>query len=85
MLARQSDKVVVYGQKSYGLMDYGRNVVYTTNCSSISIGMPTLRYNWLDEGISIDRDKIKPDVLISENNDDWIKTAYKDLLKRTKQ
>ena len=85
MLARQSDKVVVYGQKSYGLLDYDRNVLYPTNCPSISVGMPILRSNWLDYGISIDKDKIKPDVLISENNDDWIKFAYKDLLKREKQ
>jgi hypothetical protein len=55
-LARQSDKVIVMGEKSAGSIDYGNILTYKTNYPNISLTLPSARYNWLDYGMSIDRD-----------------------------
>ncbi|MFZ1498052.1 MAG: S41 family peptidase, partial [Saprospiraceae bacterium] len=61
ILARQSDKVIVMGEKSAGSIDYGNILTYKTNCSDISLSLPSSRNNWLDQGFSVDRDKVQPD------------------------
>jgi Peptidase family S41 len=81
MLAKQSDKVVLYGQKTNGTIDYGNVLTYKTDCPSIRLTLPSNRYNWLNYGISVDRDKIKPDVFISSAIKDWVKFAATDLKK----
>jgi C-terminal processing protease CtpA/Prc len=40
MLARQSDKVVIQGQNSRGMMDYGNIVHYKTTCPKIRNNYP---------------------------------------------
>lgn len=77
ILARQSDKVVVLGQKSAGSIDYGNVLKYRTNCPSICLTLPSARNNWLDQGVSIDRDKVRPDVYIKRETKDWIDFSYK--------
>lgn len=75
VLARQSDKVTVMGEKSAGSIDYGNVVTNKTNCPNISLTFPTSRNNWLDKGISIDRDKVQPDIYIPGNIKNWIAYA----------
>ncbi|MCX6317061.1 MAG: S41 family peptidase [Bacteroidetes bacterium] len=79
ILARQSDKVVIMGENSAGSIDYGNVVTKKMNCPVISLTFPTSRNNWLDKGISIDRDKVQPDVYIPRNIKDWIAFAYRRL------
>jgi hypothetical protein len=78
-LARQSDKVFVMGQPSAGTIDYDNVLRYPLPCSNMSLTLPMGRYNWLDEGISVDRDKIKPDILIPLKTKDWIVFSYRQL------
>lgn len=79
ILARQSDKVIVMGEKSAGSIDYGNIVTHKTNCPIISLTFPTSRNNWLDKGISIDRDKVQPDIYIPKNIKNWVDFAYREL------
>lgn len=79
ILARQSDKVIVMGEKSAGSIDYGNIVTHKTNCPNISLTFPTSRNNWLDKGISIDRDKVQPDRYIPKSIKNWIDFAYSEL------
>ncbi|MBK6497218.1 MAG: hypothetical protein IPG00_03250 [Saprospiraceae bacterium] len=81
ILARQSGKVVVMGEKSAGTIDYGNVLRYKTNCPSISLSLPSSRNNWLDKGISIDRDKVQPDLYIPKNVSNWINYVFKKLKK----
>lgn len=77
ILAQQSDKVIVLGEKSAGTIDYGNVFTYKTNCPNISITLPSSRNNWLDLGVSIDRDKVQPNIYIPKNVSNWIEFAYK--------
>lgn len=85
ILARQSDKVIVMGEKSAGSIDYGNVVTNKTNCPSISLTFPTSRNNWLDKGISIDQDKVQPDIYIPESIKNWIDFAYENLKPQLKK
>ena len=78
-MARQSDKVIVLGENSAGSIDYGNILSYKTNCPNISVTLPSSRNNWLDFGISIDRDKVQPDIYIPKNVSNWIDFANKKL------
>lgn len=73
MVARQSNKVVVVGTNSGGMMDYGNIVNYKTACQAIRIQLPTNRQLWLDTGFSVDREGLKPDVFFRGEN--WIEQA----------
>ncbi|GEC77880.1 S41 family peptidase [Flavobacterium aquatile] len=81
MLARQSDKVSVYGENSTGMMDYGNLVTYKTPCKVINLRIPINRQNWLDEGFSVDKEGIKPDVYIDKTTKNWIDYVYSQLKK----
>ncbi|MBK7469003.1 MAG: hypothetical protein IPJ43_20670 [Saprospiraceae bacterium] len=73
MLARQSDKVVVLGQNSRGMMDYGNIVHYKTTCpksETTTYERTTLaRYRF-----SVDIEA-KPDIYLSGKN--WVDKAIK--------
>ncbi len=75
ILAKQSDKVLVMGTNSGGMMDYGNVVTYKTNFSTIKIQLPTNRQLWLDTNFSVDKEGLKPDIYLKENN--WIEQAIK--------
>jgi hypothetical protein len=75
ILARQSDKVIVLGTNSGGMMDYGNVVTYKTNFSTIKIQLPTNRQLWLDTNFSVDKEGLKPDTYLKGNN--WIEQAIK--------
>lgn len=79
MIARQSDKVLVMGENSGGMIDYGNIVHYKTNCSTIRIQLPTNRYLWLDTDYSVDKEGLKPDIYLKGNN--WTEQAIKTILK----
>lgn len=81
MFAKQSKKVKIFGENSGGVMDYGDIVPYKTSCPAIRLSLPWTRSNWLDEGISIDKNGISPDVKIPKNTKDWIDFAYQSLKK----
>lgn len=83
ILARQSDKVVVMGENSAGSIDYGNIITRKTNCAAISLTYPTSRNNWLDMGISIDRDKVQPDKYVPKNTRNWIDLAFRELNRRS--
>ena len=68
MLARQSDKVVVMGNNSGGMMDYGNILRYKTQCSTIRIQVPMDRMLWIDTGFFVDKEGLKPDVYLQVNN-----------------
>jgi C-terminal processing protease CtpA/Prc len=78
LIARQSDKVAVFGTNSGGMMDYGNVVTYKTTCPSIWLRLPMNRQLWLDRSYSVDKEGIKPDVYLKEGN--WIEKTYKALL-----
>ena len=82
ILARQSNKVTVVGQNSAGSIDYGNILRYKTNCPSITITLPSTRNNWLDYGISIDRDKVKPNIYLGVEVKDWIEYSYDHFLQK---
>jgi hypothetical protein len=75
MIARQSDKVIVMGENSGGMMDYGNIVHYKTNCATIRVQLPTNRQLWLDTGFSVDNAGLKPDIYLKGN--DWIEQAIR--------
>lgn len=85
ILAKQSDKVQVMGQKSAGSIDYGNILKYKTNCPSIRLTLPSSRNNWLDQGISIDRDKIQPEIYIPKNFKNWLDLSYNLMKRQTKK
>jgi C-terminal processing protease CtpA/Prc len=75
ILARQSDKVIVMGTNSGGMMDYGNVVTYKTSFPTIKIQLPINRQLWLDNNFSVDKEGLKPDVYLKEDN--WIEQAIK--------
>lgn len=75
MVARQSNKVVVVGVNSGGMMDYGNVVHYKTACSTFRIQLPTNRQLWLDTGFSVDKEGIRPDIYLKGS--DWTEQAIK--------
>ncbi len=77
MLARQSDKVMVLGQNSGGMMDYGNIVPYKTSYPTIRVQLPMDRQLWLSTGYSVDKEGLKPDIYLKGKN--WIKQAIKKL------
>ncbi len=79
MIARQSSKVTVFGTNSGGMIDYGNVVQYKTICPTVTIQLPTNRYLWLNEGYSVDKEGLKPDVYLKDGN--WTEEAVKVLKK----
>ncbi len=76
LMARQSRKVTVYGENSAGMIDYGDVLSYETVSPSIKPGVPFTRFNWLDEGVSVDKQGLLPDRIIPEKVKNWIRFAY---------
>ena len=68
MIARQSDKVVVMGENSGGMMDYGNIVTYKTTCSPLRIQLPVNRHLWLETGFSVDKEGLTPDIYLTGKN-----------------
>ena len=68
MIARQSDKVVVMGENSGGMMDYGNIVTYKTTCSPLRIQLPVNRQLWLETGFSVDKEGLTPDIYLTGKN-----------------
>lgn len=79
MLARQSDKVVVLGNNSYGMMDYGNIVQYKTNYPTIRVQLPMDRQLWLDNGFSVDKEGLKPEIYLKGEN--WTEQAINIIMK----
>lgn len=79
ILVKQSDKVTVMGSNSGGMIDYGNVVNYKTACSSIRVQLPLDRFLWLDKGVSIDKEGIKPTIYLRGNN--WTAEAINKLKK----
>ena len=75
MLARQSDKVVVMGSNSGGMMDYGNVLRYKTHYPGIRVQIPMDRMLWLDTGFSVDKEGLKPAIYLKGDN--WIEQAIK--------
>lgn len=78
LLARQSEKVQVFGENSGGMIDYGNLVTYKTDCTSIRVRLPIDRYLWLNTGYSVDKEGIKPSHYLGTGN--WIDKTYQKLV-----
>lgn len=79
MIARQSDKVVVMGNNTGGMIDYGNIINYKTSCSSIRVQLPTGRYLWLNTGYSVDKNGLTPSVYL--NGSGWVEQAIERIKK----
>ncbi len=75
--ARESKKVVLFGQPTSGTLDYSN--VLDVPCPSLifNFGYATTRRHWLPK-FSIDRDKIQPNIYLSDSVN-WIEEAVKHL------
>jgi len=75
-IARQSDKVVVYGENTAGLLDYGDVLPVGTPCPAFRLHLPTARSNRVPQGVPLDNIGIEPDVRIPEDvlyRLDWVR------------
>jgi C-terminal processing protease CtpA/Prc len=76
--ARESKKVTLFGQATSGTLDYS-NVRQVERCPSpcFSFYYPLTRSNRLPN-YSIDKEKIKPTVYLT-NDQDWVEVAVRQL------
>lgn len=79
IIARQSDKVIVFGENSGGMMDYGNIVQYKTTCTALKVQLPINRQLWLNTGFSVDKEGIKPTIYLTGEN--WLTQVYQALKK----
>jgi C-terminal processing protease CtpA/Prc len=78
MVAREiSDKVIVFGQNSAGYLDYGNLNDYEMPCDKFGLSIPMRRANYLDKGVSYDKNGYPPDVYIPKENKNWIEFVKK--------
>lgn len=72
LYAEQSDKVVLVGENTGGVLDYGNLHNLTFPCYNWQLWYPTSRSNRVAEGKGIDNIGIAPDVRVPEGTTDWV-------------
>lgn len=80
LIARQSNKVKIYGQKTSGAVDYTGPVAFETGCPTLQLQIPLQRMLWLNEGVGYNKSGIQPDLMFA--TDDWIATVLKEWEKK---
>ena len=76
LAARQSDKVILAGQRTGGVLDYSNVRTAPFSCMPYNLRFSTTRSRRVDVGQGIDNSGIKPDVVLSPKAD-WIKEAIR--------
>jgi len=70
---KQSKKVMLFGQPTAGVMDYGEAQSINLSCGQYVISVPWGRNGWIEKfGYRIDHIGFKPDVVIPVSEKDWI-------------
>ena len=75
LFAEQSDKVVLVGDNTGGVLDYGNLHNLTFPCYKWQLWYPTSRSNRVAEGKGIDNIGIAPAVKVPEGTTDWVAFA----------
>jgi peptidase S41-like protein len=76
LMARQSSKVILIGENTYGSLDYSNLVEIPLFCFPYKLSYPTTRSRRLDIGQGIDNIGIAPDHYLKKDAD-WISEAVK--------
>ncbi len=76
LAARQSDKVILAGQRTGGVLDYSNVRMAPFSCMPYNLRFSTTRSRRVDVGQGIDNSGIKPNVVLSPKVD-WIQEAVK--------
>ena len=79
--AKQSKKVTIMGRQTAGVADYGNAGVSVAPCRDWELWTPIMRSNRVADGRGIDNIGITPDVVLEENEPDWIARAREYLQK----
>ncbi len=79
--AKQSKKVTIMGRPTAGVADYGNLAVSVAPCRDWELWIPIMRSNRVADGRAIDNIGITPDVVLEENEPDWIMRAREYLRK----
>jgi len=74
--ARQSSKVTIMGEHTYGELDFSNLVGTDLPCYELTMYYPTSRSRRIDIGQGIDEVGIQPQVVLLANKD-WVKEARK--------
>ena len=74
LLAKQSNKVILMGEYTAGVLDYSNMRGAEFSCMPYMLYWPTSRSRRIDQGMAIDNVGIKPDVVLTAKQD-WIKEA----------
>ncbi|WP_214229578.1 S41 family peptidase [Pedobacter sp. B4-66] len=70
---KQSKKVMLFGEPTAGVMDYGEAQSINLSCGQYVISVPWGRNGWINRfGYRIDNVGFKPDVAIPASEQDWI-------------
>ena len=77
LYAKESKKVVLFGQPTSGTLDYSNISPREFPSSAFKISLPETRSHRLP-AFSVDRDKIKPNVYLTDDQN-WIEEAVKQL------
>lgn len=72
LLAKQSKKVIIYGENSYGMLDYANYQYFDIPCNAYNLTIPISRSTRLPKN-PIDNIGITPDVMIDNNEKDKVK------------
>ena len=73
--AKQSKKVTVVGRQTAGVADYGNAAVSVAPCRDWELWIPIMRSNRVADGRGLDNIGITPDIVLEENEPDWIMRA----------
>jgi hypothetical protein len=74
LLAKQSKKVTLMGEHTYGELDYSNWLVAPSLCKEIEFHYSSTRSKRVKKGLGIDNIGIKPDIVL-KTNQDWIPQA----------
>jgi C-terminal processing protease CtpA/Prc len=80
LAAKQSSKVTIMGQHSYGELDYSNWLIAASPCSDIEFHYSSTKSRRINAGKEIDGVGVKPDIQLSYD-EDWIEVARKYLEK----
>ena len=74
LYARQSSKVILMGEHTYGELDYSNLLNATSPCKEIGLYYSSTKSRRIDRGQGIDNTGVKPNVVLGSDKD-WIKEA----------
>lgn len=81
---RQSTKVTIFGEDTWGAIDYMENIVLKTPSQQFEVFIPRMKTAFRNSSLPHANDGLKPDVEISQSEPDWIDFVKKYYDKITK-